>query len=277
MSFGKSNEPRRRHRPKKVEEVDEDAVREAREKKLNSPLIGTAITVVGSFLMLGIVVMGAPYTYGSQMVWYNQDHFREADKLDTATKKERMEADPKILIDFTEIITPADLAPSEAMKKVARACRQGRPEDLRFMKPKHSYKGLIKARKFLTCAMAMERQRFCFAEERKLLVDQLMAYKERRQNVMGLERYWTKMNERHEQFRDAQREKGELVPPPMDIPKFDIEDDIDPNLLAQLENLVVNGYIGPADFGYMGFYVPGEYREAITAGAQRYAPCTTKT
>ena len=275
MSFGKSNKPQRRHRPKKVlEEIDQDEVCEKREAKMNAPIIGTVISVIGSFVMLGIVVMGAPYSYGSQQVRYESRDVKQAKSLVSLGKKEREEADPKLLIDFTKIITPMDKARSPAMKKVAQTCRQGSRTALEAVTPNKAYKSFKKATRFLTCAMATERDRFCHAEERQLLVDQLLEYKERRQNVFAFEKYREKALAKREKFNQAQIEAGQTPFPPLVFENTaTLEREIDPGLLSQLENLVANGYISPTDFGYHGFYLPTEFRDALAVGADRYAPC----
>ena len=279
MAFGKSNEPRRRHRPKKVVEIDEEEVREKREAKMNAPIISTVISVVGSIVMLGIVVMGAPYTYGSQVIHYSSKNIDKAHQFAKLSKGERKKADidAKLLVDFTTIITTPNDARSEAMKKVAATCRQGRASTLNAITPDKVHGAVKKATKFLTCAMATERARFCSADERQLLVSQLMEYKERRMNAFAFEKFRDKKIEDHEMYRQAMRDEGGIVPAPLKFAKVNLDPEVDAGLLRQLKFLVSNGYISAADFGYYGLLVPTEYEPALNGGADRYAPCGTKT
>jgi len=274
MSFGKSNKTAHRHRPKKVVEVDEDELREKREEQLNTQRIPMIVTLVGSLAMLGIIVMGAPYSYGSQKIHYSGGNISQAKELLKLDKKERADADPKLLIDFTSIVIPPTRAPSEAMKAVAQTCRQGRAASLVSIPPDKAHDAFNKATKYLTCVMATDPARFCSATERKILVDQLMDYKEKRQNVLAYEKYRDKAIIAHESYRDLKRNQGAKVPPPLEISKATLPEEIDGGLSRQLQNLVSNGYISAKDFGYRGFYVPEEYQTALSGGADRFAPCT---
>ena len=277
MSFGKSNQPNRPRRPKKVEEIDEDEQAEAREAKKNTQMIPTLITVVGSIVMLGILVMGAPYSYGSQRIHYSGGNITKAKELLELDKKDRAEADPKLLLDFTTIIIPPARATTEAMKTVAQTCRQGRAATLVTITPDKAHDAFAKATKYLKCAMVTEPARFCFAEERKLLVGQLMEYKERRQNALAFELHREKVVVAHESFRDLKRQQGGKIPPPLEISMVTLPEEIDAGLLLNLERLVSNGYISAKDFGYYGFYVPKEFQTALSGGADRYAACATRT
>lgn len=283
MSFGKSNQPKRRHRPKKVEdtEVAEEKVREERQDKMNSQRIPMLISVFGTIAMVGIAVMAAPYSYGSQVIHYSKDNINVANKLvgegANLSKEEREDLDPKLLVDFTTVIVTPDQARSEALKRVATTCRQGRPSTLETVTPDKVHGAFKKATKHLTCAMATERARFCDAGERAILVEQLNAYKERRQNVFAFEKYRDKAIEKWENFREFKREQGDTVPGPLDISNKTMNPEMDPALLKQLEFLVRNGYIFASDFGYYGLYVPSEYADVLRLGADRYAPCPTQT
>lgn len=277
MSFGKSNQTSQRRRPKKVVEVDEDELREKREEKLNTQRIPKLVSLAGCLVMLGIGVMGVPYSYGSQKVHYSRSDMKQADKLLQLEKKERASADPRILIDFTSIVIPSTRAGSNAMKAVAQTCNQGRASKLVSVPPGESHKAFAKATKYLTCAMAKQVSRFCFAGERNLLVDQLMDYKEKRQNVLAFEKYRDKAVAKHESRRETQRNEGTNVMPPLEISMEVIPEEIDSALLRQLESLVRNGYVSARDFGYYGFYVPSEYQSALSVGSDRFAPCATRT
>ncbi len=277
MAFGKSTHEKRRHRPKKVVEVDEEKVREEREDKLNTQKIPLLVSIFGSIAMLGIVVMGAPYSYGSQKVHYSADHMRQARNLADASKQERAEADPKVLIDFTTIITTPGRATSDAMKNVAQTCRQGREASLTQVTPGKIHRAFDKATKFLNCAMVTEIGRFCFADERALLVGQLMDYKEKRQSVIAFERYRDKIVTSFNAFREEQRISGVKVAAPIDITDAKMNPDFDAGIIRNLEVLVQNGYLSAADFGYHGLYVPAEYAEQLRMSADRYAPCQNRT
>jgi len=277
MSFGKSNQPNRPRRPKQVEEIDEDDQNEAAEDKKNTQMIPTVITIVGSIVMLGLLVMGAPYSYGSQRIHYSGGNITKAKELLQLDKKDRADADPKLLLDFTTIIIPPARATTEAMKTVAQKCRQGRAATLVAITPDKAHDAFAKATKYLKCAMVTKPERFCFAEERKLLVSQLMDYKERRQNALAFELHREKVIVAHESFRDLKRQQGGNVPPPLDISMETLDETIDAGLLFQLERLVSNGYITAKDFGYYGFYVPSEFQSALSGGADRFAPCATRT
>lgn len=277
MSFGKSNQPKRSRRPKQVEEVDEAEQAEAQEDSKNTQMIPTVITIVGSIVMMGILIMGAPYSYGSQRIHYSGGNMKEAKALLEVDKKARMDADPKLLLDFTSIIIPSTRATTEAMKTVAQTCRQGRAASLTTVMPDKTHAALDKATRYLKCAMVTERSRFCVAEERALLVNQLMEYKERRQNAYAYEQLREKIIARHESFREMKRQQGGDVPPPLEIAMDALDDTIDAGLLFNLERLVSDGYIAAKDFGYYGFYVPEEYQSALSGGADRFAQCATRT
>lgn len=279
MAFGKSTDKNRRHRPKKaaVVEVDEDKIREKREDQLNTQMIPLVVSIVGSVAMIVIVTFGAPYSYGSQRVHYSGEQLRQARNLADASKKERAAADPRVLIDFTKIITSPAKATSESLKIVATTCRQGRSSSFSQVIPGKMHRAFDKSTKYLNCAMATEVNRFCFAEERKFLVDQLMDYKEKRQHVVAFEKYRDGLVASSEAFREDQRKAGVSVPPPLDITDAKMDPEFDATLLQNLELLVKNGYISAKDFGYRGFYVPEEYADALRVGADRYAPCETRT
>jgi len=283
MSFGKSNQPKRRHRPKKVEdtEVAEEKVREERQDKMNSQRIPLLISVFGTIAMVGIAVTAAPYSYGAQVIHYSKDNINEARKLvaegTNLSKDERDEVDPKVLVDFTTVIITPDKAQSNALKKVATTCRQGRPSTLESVTPEKLHGAFRKATKHITCAMSTERARFCDAGERAILVEQLNAYKERRQNVFAFEKYRDKAIEKWEKFREFKRQEGGNVPGPLNISKKTMNPEMDPGVLKQLEFLVRNGYLFASDFGYYGLYVPSEYADVLRLGADRYAPCPTQT
>lgn len=277
MSFGKSNQNTRRRRAKQVEDIDEDEQESATEDKSNTQLIPSIVTLVGSVAMLGILIMGAPYSYGSQRIHYSGGNISKAKELLQLDKKERAEADPKLLIDFTTIIIPPARATTEAMKTVAQTCRQGRAATLVAITPDKAHDAFAKATKYLKCAMVTEPGRFCFAGERKVLVEQLMDYKEKRQNALAYEVYREKAVVAHESFRDLKRQQGGTIPPPLEVSKDKVGDSLDAGLLMRLENLVSNGYIAAKDFGYYGFYVPDEFQSALSGGADRFAPCATRT
>lgn len=277
MAFGKSTDVKRRHRPKKVEEVDEDEVREKREDQLNTQKIPLIVSIVGSVAMLGIVVMGAPYSYGSQRIHYSGDLMRQARNLADASKQERAKADPRVLVDFTKIIIQPGRAETEAMKKVAVACRQGRGSSLTQVTPNEIHRGFEKSTKFLNCAMVTESSRFCSADERQTLVGQLMDYKEKRQTVIAFEKYRDNTVTAYNEFRESQREAGVKVAKPLDMTDKKMDPDFDAAVLRNIEVLVKNGYLSPSDFGYYGLYVPAEYSDALRVGADRYAPCQTRT
>lgn len=277
MSFGKSNQPKRSRRPKQVEEVDETEQNEARTDEQRNQMIPTVITIVGSIAMVGILLMGAPYSYGSQRIHYSGGNITKAKELLQLDKKERAEADPKLLMDFTTIIVPPARATTEAMKVVAQKCRQGRAASLVAITPDKTHAAFAKATKYLKCAMATKPERFCLADERKLLVQQLMDYKERRQNALAFEQHREKVLVAHESFRDLKRQQGGKIPPPLDISMETVDETIDAGLLFNLERLVSNGYITAKDFGYYGFYVPSEFQSALSGGADRYAACATRT
>jgi len=277
MSFGKSNQTPQRRRPKKVVEVDEDELREKREEQLNTQKIPMLVTVVGSIAMLGILVMGAPYSYGSDKINYSSENITEAKKLLKLSAKERVGVDPKVLVDFTTIVTPPTRAPSEAMKVVAVKCRQGRASALVSVPPDETHQAFAKATKFLTCAMATNTNRFCDASERKFLVDQLMDYKEKRQNVLAFEKYRDRVVTADEEYRKLKRQQGGKPPAPLTISRAVLPEEIDAGLLRQIRWLVSNGYIAAKDFGYFGLYVPAEYQSALSSGSDRFAPCPTRT
>jgi hypothetical protein len=273
MAFGKSNDTKRRHRPKKVVEIDEEEIKEKRQDQLNTQKIPMIVSIVGCIAMFGIVVMGAPYSYGSKRVHYSGDHLRISRSLLEGTKKERAEADPKVLIDFTNIITPQTKAPTAAMQVVAAKCRQGRPSSFNQVIPEEIHRAFDKSTKFLTCAMATELKRLCFAEERQFLVGQLLDYKEKRQNVLAFEKYRDKTVTSYNAYRETQRAAGLEAPRPLEITDAKMDPNFDAGLLQRIEFLVKNGYFSAKDFGYRGFYVPEEYADVLRVGADRYAPC----
>lgn len=277
MPFGKADQPKRRHRPRPSEvaaaQVDPDKAEEEREDKMNNQMIPKVLSVVGTFAMLGILLAAAPYSYGSQRVHYGSGHIKSALKLVVQEKSERGEVDPKVLIDFTNIIRPVGSGNSPAMNRVSQACGASRAKSLTEVTPDKVHRAFAKATKYLTCAMATERTRFCAPAERAQLVEQLMDYKEKRQNVLAFEKYRDKAIIAHKMFADSQRLAGASPPPPHGLPLTVMNPEIDPALLAQVEFLVKSGYLSPADFGYYGMYIPTEYHGSLTVGAETFARC----
>ena len=95
---------------------------------------------------------------------------------------------------------------------------------------------------------------------------------------LDYEKYREKALIKHEELNQFQIESGQRPFPPLEFDnRATLDPAIDPGLLSQLENLVVNGYISPTDFGYHGFYLPTEFRDVLATGAERYAPCDTKS
>lgn len=277
MAFGKSNKPKRRHRPVKVEveaeEVHPEIVREKRRERLNAPIIGTVITVVGSIMMFVIALMGAPYTYGSSQVFYSPKNIEEAERLADAGRTEREAADPKLLVDFSTVILSPRMVDTDAMAKVATICRQSGGKALSRVQPKDLHRTYRKATRFLSCAMATAPQRFCDPAERKTLVDQLTAYGELREFVLGFEDYRDEAVAKREQVRKYQLEIGQDLSPLLTLHTETLGEDLDPTVRRNIETLVRNGYLDASDFGYLGFYVPRIYGDTLRIGADRSPYC----
>ncbi len=277
MPFGKSHKPKHRHRPIKVEaeapEVHPEIVREKRREKLNAPIIGTAVTVVGSIMMLVVAVMGAPYTYGAPKVYYSPSTMLEVDRLAEAGHSERAEADPDLLVDFTDVVFTPKSANSDAMAKVATICRQSGTRLMEEVMPQHLHRSYHKATRFLACAMATLPERLCNAVERKTLVDKLVGYSELRENVIGFEKFREQAIAEREEMREYQREMGRKVMPPLDFHSDSLGDGLNRTFQRNMENLVRNGYLKASDFGYFGFYVPRIYGDTLRVGADRRAYC----
>ncbi len=278
MSFGKSKATNRRHRPKKEPEVDENQKSKKRTKLLNTHNIPVIISVVGIVFMLGIVILGAPYSYGSQVVRYTKSDIKDAINYKKDPKKYSAIKDSGILIDFTNIIAPKEtISTSEAMRTVSRKCRQGRSSHFSSVAPHKVHRAFDKVTKFLNCAMRTDISRFCHQSERKLLVNQLIDYKQKRQNVLAFEKYRDKVVASREALRKSRKERGEPIPDRLDITNAKIPQEFNPTIIASIEYLVKNGYLSAADFGYYGLYVPEEYQKSLSLGSERYAVCDTKT
>jgi len=277
MSFGKSSKPKRPQRrvpvETEVEEVHPEIVREKRRERLNAPIIGTVITAVGSLMMVVVAVMGAPYTYGAPKVFYSPASILEAERLAEAGHSERAEADPKLLVDFTGVISNPKKAQTDAMAKVATICRQSGSHRMEQVEPERLHRSLNKATRFLTCAMTTAPQRLCNAEERKTLVDKLVGYSELREHALGFEEFRERAVAEREQMRDYQRENGRKIMPSLEFHAESLGDGLDRTFRRNMETLVRNGYLKASDFGYFGFYVPRIYGDVLRVGADRSAYC----
>jgi len=104
-----------------------------------------------------------------------------------------------------------------------------------------------------------------------------MDYKEKRQSVTAFEKYRDETVTSFNEFRESQRESGVKVAAPLDMTDKKMDPEFDAMVLQNIELLVRNGYLSPSDFGYYGLYVPTEYSDALRVGADRYAPCQTRT
>jgi len=112
---------------------------------------------------------------------------------------------------------------------------------------------------YLICVMSTELARLCESGERDRLVEQLHQYRERRQNLLGLDQYheWFAEKVASSKLAQYQSEQFQTI--------------TDRRLVAALSNLIVNGYLSPSDFGWMGLYLPEEYADALSVGRRAKA------
>jgi len=115
--------------------------------------------------------------------------------------------------------------------------------------------------------MTNERARLCESHERQRLVEQLIQYLDRRQNVIALQRYEDRFNARIEASATARyqqemyQQHAELVAnqPVAPAAAGRIETSFDPRVAAGVTALVSNGYLSASDFGWLGLFLPEEY------------------
>ncbi len=226
------------------------------------------VTLVALAATLAIYA-SMPLTHAGAKVRYNGMQMADAAMHKHMIREVRDNTVTTLAMDFTRIVTPAEQETSEIMRYVAKECL---PETVApyVMPGWTAIRVYGEATDYLVCVMKTQPHRFCHPAERARLVEQLLAYRDRRQNIIAIEGRRKAMlkNPRIQQQLAIMRSlqvigdgSGTSATPPPE-PVF-VGDVIDPKLMDGLAHLVRNGLVSRADFGYMGLYLPEEYVSAL--------------
>jgi len=281
MAFGtlsKSSRKSRKGKSREKPEADEELL--SWSEKNPGQLQG--IVVLGSMIVtVCMLFASAPHTYAAKRVHYNNAQIAYGALSGGLLPEYKEKAEVRYGIDFRRILTPAFEEKTKAMQQVARSCLPKREhENFTIAGPGgDAYKMYGNATDYLICVMSTELARLCESGERDRLVEQLHQYRERRQNLLGLDQYHEWFAEKvassklaqyqSEQFQTITEANTDVTPAPKAA--WRIGTDLDRRLVAALSNLIVNGYLSPSDFGWMGLYLPEEYADALSVGRRAKA------
>lgn len=222
------------------------------------------MAVVVSLILTWVVYASIPLTHAGAAVHYNNMELANSALHKGMLKEYRDEATARLSMDFSRILTPVALETTEVMRHVAKECL---PEEVpEYVMPgRGAYKAYDMATDYLVCAMQKQAHRFCHPAERARLIEQLLQYRDRRQNVLAIENSRNAMMKN----RAAQQQlammqsiaatSGQKIPTPPEP----VGDEINPRVMSNLAHLVANGLMSRSDFGFMGLYLPEEYVPAL--------------
>ena len=240
---------------------------QVRQQTQNESDVGSTVLLsVSAFAVVCMILATAqfafPVTYSSNSVYYSNMDLAQSAMARGMIKKYREKAEKRYGVDFSRVLTPADQEVSKDMKYVAQACLPSGGKKNVAM-PSKVHEVYFRATNYLICAMATQTQRFCQPSERQRLVEQLMQYKDRRQNALAVERVRDailKTAGAQHQIRMMRMVKGGT---PRNInPK--IGNELDQRIGVALAKLHTNGFISPSDFSWMGLVLPAEYAPFLT-------------
>ncbi len=222
------------------------------------------MTVVVLLIVTWVAYASIPLTHAGAAVHYNGMEMANSALHKGMLKEYRDEATERLSMDFSRILTPVQLEATDIMRHVAKECLPEKvPEYV--MPGRGAYKAYEMATDYLVCAMQSQAHRFCHPAERARLVEQLLQYRDRRQNVLAIEASRNAMmkNRAAQQqlaiVKSIAASSGQTLaaePEP-------VGDEIDSEVMRSLAHLVANGLMARSDFGYMGLYLPEEYVSAL--------------
>ena len=231
------------------------------------------IVVLGSFFVVAcLLLLSAPHTYAAKKVNYNTGAMVESSLSVGLLPEYKEKVQNQLGIDFRRILTPASEEKTEAMQRVAKACLPKSKFKAFVMPGREAVKSYGFATDYLICSMTNERARLCESHERHRLVEQLIQYVDRRQNVLGMQRYEDRFAARVQASATAQYQKNMYTKysnlaskkPTAPAAVARIGTDLDPRIAAGITGLVQNGYLSASDFGWLGLFLPEEYAPILS-------------
>jgi hypothetical protein len=234
----------------------------------------------GGILLLAAALLVwalAPITYRASRTSYSQIEIREMLSVSASSRlldhKVVAQHDQKYGIDVSRIMLPAERETTRAMQQVAEQCipmKLGAKSPMLVMPVKaHAAFGVIT--EYLVCAMRVNKDRLCDPSERRRLVEQLVAFKDKRQSVLAWERgrdallatpmfqFGAKMKEMSD---------GQSLALPI------LGDVLDERITSGIANLNREGLLTAADFSFMGLFLPEEYALALATSERGAARCS---
>jgi hypothetical protein len=177
-------------------------------------------------------------------------------------------------IDVSGIILPAQREKSPAMRQVAERCMPTHVAagDNMIVMPMMAHAAFAVMTDYLICVMANDKARLCEPSERKRLVEQLVTFKERRQNVLAFERarealLATPMAQFAMKMGEMTNSRNGPVGRPF------LGEEIDERITNAVAGLNREGYLTATDFSFMGLFLPAEYAPALAKNASGVARC----
>jgi len=222
------------------------------------------MAVVVSLIVSWVVYANIPVTHAGATVTYDNVHMAEAAFATGMTPDNADDAALSLSMDFSRILTPAAMETSEIMRHVANECL---PEEIPtlVMPGGSAMRAFDKATDYLVCSMRTQVQRFCNRAERDRLIEQLLQYRDRRQNVLAVAvtRDAMMRSRLAQQQMMGMKVAAEASGQSIDALPEPSSDTISRRVLHGLTYLVENGLIARSDFGFFGFYLPEEYLPAL--------------
>lgn len=267
MSFGnRSDHSRVRRKPRPEVEAEDETESAEDEKRFQPELLGYITALIMTIATFGGLIAAAPHTYSAPNVRLNWNHVSTGAGLASMSDEDREAFVSRHGIDFSRILTPASQETTPATREIARKCNKARPREL-VVNHIDASRLFRQSTGYLLCAMRLNRERLCNSADRQRLVEQLMHYRDRRQDIFAI-------NGVLEQINVFATTKADYILPKYLPSKIKdgkriaattrIYDNLHPRLAKEMATLVANGYLSASDFGYFGLYLPELYTPVLT-------------
>jgi len=223
--------------------------------------------VASAFVFYAVIQFVTPITYPSQTIYYTNQQMASSNLSSFKLPKYRKQDEQKYGIDFSSILTPEEEEKTDFMRSVAVKCLPaGAPSSL--VMPDKVYSAFVHSTKYLICAMNTNKKRFCNRAERMRLVEQLIQYKNRRQNALGVQRNRERLlasRQARQMVRMSRMIDNANKPRATNFPR--VGKQIDARIAQAIKNLREEGYLAASDFGWFGLILPAEYAPMLSGSS----------
>jgi hypothetical protein len=229
-----------------------------------TPVVTIAVlSAIVAAIVVGLLYLLTPFTHSANKVYVSAMNDVESGLAGAMTEQGKRELYQRIGVDFSTILAPADRAPTKLSRTVTEACLPSKAQT--HVLPNKVHLAYQNATEYLLCAMSRHTGRLCHPDERQHLVAQLLQYKDRRQNVLGLERSREKLMsspatqqaaESFQKLNPKGRSPGAAFP--------SIGNEIDERIGVAITALNRRGLLTASDFYWLGLFLPSEYAAFLT-------------